>query len=148
MVADTVSSDSGSAFGFGLEVVIGLIVLAFLAYVVYSGVSASRRGENVALAVLKAILIGLPAVILAIGGILLLVALVAILVVVIVVLAISGVSNVQGNQAVGILLIGIALAMLLIVLSVVYVLFLVVRRLVRGSRRRRPAPGAHLEPPA
>ncbi len=142
MLADSSSpSATPDVFVLGLEVVLGLIVLAFLAYVVYSGVSASRHAENVALATLKAVAIGLPAVILAVGGILLLVALVAILVVVIVILAISGASNVQTNQAVGVILIGIALAMLLILWSVVYLFLMIVRRLVRGSRRRS------LEPP-
>ena len=142
MLADSSSpSATPDVFVLGLEVVLGLIVLAFLAYVVYRGVNASRHGEIVAMAVLKAVAIGLPAVILAVGGILLLVALVAILVVVIVILAISGASNVQTNQAVGVILIGIALAMLLILWSVVYLFLMIVRRLVRGSRRQG------LEPP-
>jgi amino acid transporter len=142
MLSDSSSpSATSDVFVLGLEVVLGLIVLAFLAYVVYRGVSASRNAENVALATLKAVAIGLPAVILAVGGILLLVALVAILVVVIVILAISGASNVQTNQAVGVILIGIALAMLLILWSVVYLFLMIVRRLVRGSQRRS------LEPP-
>ena len=142
MLPDSSSpSATPDVFVLGLEVVLGLIVLAFLAYVGCSGVSASRHAENVALATLKAVAIGLPAVILAGGGILLLVALVAILVVVIVILAISGASNVQTNQAVGVILIGIALAMLLILWSVVYLFLMIVRCLVRGRRRRS------LEPP-
>ena len=90
--------------------------------------------------ILKAFAIGLPAAAAAIGGILLLVVLVAILVVMVVILAISGASNVQTNQAVGVILIGIALAMLLVLWSVVYAAVMIVRRLVRGSRRRSLAP--------
>ena len=142
MVAD--SSTPGSspdAFVVGVEVVLGLIVLAFLAYVVYRGVAASRRGESVWRAVLKGMAVGLPAAVATTGGILILVLLVTIFTVMVVILAVSGASNVQSNHAVGVILFGIALAMLLVLWSVVYAFVMALRRLVRGRRRRS------LEPP-